>query len=213
MKKDLILFGGGGQCKSCIDVIEMEGKYRIIGIVDSFKQNGERVGEYRIIGKDVDLPRLIKEYKHCLITFGQVDFSPAKKIWYEKIIELGAISPAIISPLACVSRHAKIGCGVIIMHHAIVNAYAKVGDNCIINTKALIEHDSVVENHVHISTAAVVNGGCTVQESVLIGSGAILKQGIKICKGTIIGAGAVVTRSITQKAVYAGIPARVIKEL
>ena len=32
--KKIILIGGGGHCKSCIDVIEQEGKYRIAGIVD-----------------------------------------------------------------------------------------------------------------------------------------------------------------------------------
>ena len=34
MKKPIILIGGGGHCKSCIDVIEQEGKYRIVGILD-----------------------------------------------------------------------------------------------------------------------------------------------------------------------------------
>ena len=30
----LILLGGGGHCKSCIDVIEQESKYTIEGILD-----------------------------------------------------------------------------------------------------------------------------------------------------------------------------------
>ena len=34
MKEEIILIGGGGHCKSCIDVIEQEGKYQIAGIVD-----------------------------------------------------------------------------------------------------------------------------------------------------------------------------------
>ena len=29
--RDIILIGGGGHCKSCIDVIEMTNKYNIIG--------------------------------------------------------------------------------------------------------------------------------------------------------------------------------------
>jgi len=33
MKSELILIGGGGHCKSCIDVIERQGKYRIAGII------------------------------------------------------------------------------------------------------------------------------------------------------------------------------------
>ena len=35
--KKIILLGGGGHCKSCIDVIENENKYKIIGIIDKKK--------------------------------------------------------------------------------------------------------------------------------------------------------------------------------
>ena len=34
MSKQIILVGGGGHCKACIDVIEYEGNYKIAGIVD-----------------------------------------------------------------------------------------------------------------------------------------------------------------------------------
>ncbi len=32
--KEIILVGGGGHCKSVIDVIEQEAKYKIAGIID-----------------------------------------------------------------------------------------------------------------------------------------------------------------------------------
>ena len=32
--KDIVLIGGGGHCKSVIDVIEQEGRFKIIGIVE-----------------------------------------------------------------------------------------------------------------------------------------------------------------------------------
>ena len=34
MKQRIVLIGGGGHCKSCIDVIEQQGVYQIAGIVD-----------------------------------------------------------------------------------------------------------------------------------------------------------------------------------
>ncbi len=34
VKGKIILIGGGGHCKSCIDVIEQEGRFQITGIVD-----------------------------------------------------------------------------------------------------------------------------------------------------------------------------------
>ena len=39
MKKSLILVGGGGHAKSCIDVVESEKKFKILGILDNSKKN------------------------------------------------------------------------------------------------------------------------------------------------------------------------------
>ena len=36
--KQIILIGGGGHCKSCIDVIENGNKYKIRGIIDKKKK-------------------------------------------------------------------------------------------------------------------------------------------------------------------------------
>ena len=72
MKKELILIGGGGHCKSCIDVIEHENKYRIAGIVDVPEKLHQTVLGYKIIASDDDFPALVKEYSNFLITVGQI---------------------------------------------------------------------------------------------------------------------------------------------
>ena len=46
-KKPIILIGGGGHCKSMIEVIESAGKFQIIGIVDV----AEKVGEFPYYGR------------------------------------------------------------------------------------------------------------------------------------------------------------------
>ena len=47
----IILIGGGGHCKSVIDVIEQEGKFQIAGIIDK-QGNISKVLGYPIIGND-----------------------------------------------------------------------------------------------------------------------------------------------------------------
>ena len=49
--KELFLIGGGGHCKSCIDVIEEEGKFKIIGIIDQ----KEKLGQKFWVMKSLDL--------------------------------------------------------------------------------------------------------------------------------------------------------------
>ena len=72
MKKKIILIGGGGHCKACIDVIEQEGNYQIAGIVDLPEMLHQKVLGYEIIATDKDFPDLVKEYKNFLITLGRV---------------------------------------------------------------------------------------------------------------------------------------------
>ena len=52
----VILLGSGGHCKSCIDVIEAEQKYNILGIVSNDKNTV--VKNYPILGTDCDLEKL-----------------------------------------------------------------------------------------------------------------------------------------------------------
>lgn len=207
MKEKLILIGGGGHCKSCIDVIEQENKYEIAGILDMPENIGKTVSGYAIIGTDNDIEELSKHYKTFFITLGQIK-SPEKRIAiYNKLESLNAILPVIISPRAYISVHAVIGDGTIIMHDVVVNAGAFIGTNCIINTKALVEHDAVVGNNCHISTASVINGDCKVGDNCFIGSNAVISNLVKIESDCIIGAGSFVPRDIKIKGVYTGNPA------
>ncbi|MCK5509835.1 MAG: acetyltransferase [Desulfobacterales bacterium] len=196
MKEKIILIGGGGHCKSCVDVIEHEGKYRIAGIVDLPEKLHQKVLGYEIIAADDDLPQLVNKYENSLITLGQIK-SPEKRIRiFQTLKELGAKLPVIISPLAYVSKHAEIGDGTIIMHYALINAGAKIGSNCIINTKALIEHDAVIGDHCHIATGAIINGGVRVGSGTFFGSNAVCKEYIEIRENTVIGCGAKITKNV-----------------
>ena len=194
--KRIILIGGGGHCKSCIDVIEQAGTFQIAGIVDVPEKLHQKILGYEIIAIDNDLSQLVDEYENFLITLGQIK-SPEKRIRiYQTLKESGTKLPIIVSPLAYVSRHARLEEGTIVMHYALVNAGAQIGSNCIINTKALIEHDAVIGNHCHIATDAVINGGVKVGSGTFFGSNAVTREYIEIGENSIIGCGAKITKDI-----------------
>lgn len=180
MKEKILLVGGGGHCRSAIEVIEQTNKYEIIGIVDIKENVGKKVFDYKIIGCDDDLETILQICKNALITVGHIKSNAVRIKIYNKLKKIGFTLPTIISPLAYVSKHSKIAEGTIIMHHALVNANTKIGKNCIINTKALVEHDCIIEDNCHISTASVINGGVVVNENTFFGSNATSKEYIEI---------------------------------
>lgn len=211
-KKDLILIGGGGHCKSCIDVIEAEGRFKISGIVDIEERSRQKVMDYEIIASDKDLSDLVGRYEDFLITIGSIK-DPWKRIEkFEYLKTLGARFPVIISSLAHVSKNARVGEGTIVMHKVVVNADARIGKNCIINTSALVEHDARIGDHCHISTGSIVNGKCRIGDRVFMGSNSMVINNVDIGDDVIIGAGSVVAGPIGKAGIYAGNPARRISK-
>ena len=204
--KSLILIGGGGHCKSVIEVAESAG-YEIKGILDMPDEVGKEVlPGHKIIGTDDDIPQYVEECDF-VITVGFIK-NPALRIkLYNKVKAAGGRLATIIASTAHVSKYAELGEGTVIMHHAFVNAGAKIGDNCIINTFVNIEHDAAVGNQCHISTGTMVNGECKIGENCFIGSQSVCANCIEIASDIIVGAGSVVRKSIRVKGIYAGNPA------
>jgi sugar O-acyltransferase (sialic acid O-acetyltransferase NeuD family) len=205
MLTKLVLIGGGGHGKACIDVIEPLGLYTIEGILELPERKGEIVLGLPIIGDDASIAEWVG-MAEFLITVGQIKTAERRMNLYRQIKQAGGKLATIVAADAHVSRHSSLGEGVIVMHQALVNAASSVGVNTIINNKALIEHDCHIGAHCHISTGAIINGNCLLGDRVFIGSNATLIQGVTIADGVVIGAGAMVYRSIHKAGIYTGNP-------
>ena len=203
-KTGLILIGAGGHARACIDVIEQQGQYQIVGLVGLPEELHSQHLGYEVIGTDDALDQLAKTTPFALITTGQIQNAKLRMHLYQQAMQCGYQMPVIISPTAYVSRHAIVGAGSIVMHGATVNAAAKVGNNCIINTRALLEHDTTVEDHCHISTGAILNGSVRVGVGSFIGSGCVIKEGLAIGKECLVGIGVNVRHALADSTRFTG---------
>ncbi|NQY94710.1 MAG: NeuD/PglB/VioB family sugar acetyltransferase [Campylobacteraceae bacterium] len=189
LREKILLIGGGGHCKSVIDVIESQNRFEIAGIVDKKELLGQKVLGYEIIASDDELEELINTYKYAVIAVGQLQNVDTRICLFEKLKKIGFELPVIVSSLAYVSQHAKIEEGSVIMHDVLINAGALIKENCIINSKALIEHDAIINENCHISTGAIINGGVIVEKNCFVGSNVVTKQYITIKENSFIKAG------------------------
>lgn len=204
MKEEIILIGGGGHCKACIDVIETEGRFKIAGIIDIEKKLHQKVLDYEIMASDEDLPSLAKNYKNFFITIGQIKSPNLRVDKFRQLKKLNVNMPVIVSPRAVVSKYAKIDEGTIIMHNALVNTNVVIGKNCIVNSGALIEHDVTIGDHCHISTGTIINGECIIGEMTFIGSNTVINNSLHIVENTTIGSGSIVISTIKNSGTYIG---------
>lgn len=178
MNKPLILVGGGGHCKSFIDVAESAG-YTILGVLDRLEEVGKPVLGYKVIGTDDDMAKYADQVEF-IVTVGQIKSPDLRIKLHKTLVDVGCRLATIIAPTAHVSKYATIGEGTVVMHQAVVNADAKIGKGCIINTFANIEHDVRIGDYCHISTGAMVNGGAEIADGIFVGSQSVINQCVKI---------------------------------
>lgn len=181
MNKSLILVGGGGHCKSVIDVAESAG-YTILGILDRPEKVGKCVLNYEVIGTDADMAKYADKAEF-IVTVGQIKSPDLRIKLHQMLADAGCRLATIISPTAHVSPYATVGEGTVVMHQAVVNADAHIGKGCIVNTFANIEHDVRVGNYCHISTGSMINGGAEVADSTFMGSQSVVNQSVEILGG------------------------------
>jgi sugar O-acyltransferase (sialic acid O-acetyltransferase NeuD family) len=205
IKKQIILVGGGGHAKACLDVIESDSFWHLKGYLDVKQTLSDTYG-LAYLGSDSEASKFVQEAQF-LITVGQLGFSPIREKLYNELKKLNAEFAIVKAINSIISKKSIIGCGTIVMHGAILQADTSVGENCIINDRVLIEHGSIIGNHCHISTGVIINGEVRIGNGVFIGSGSVLRNGITIGDNCVIGMGSVVTKSISHGLTVFGNPA------
>lgn len=95
----------------------------------------------------------------------------------------------------------------------IIGNKVNIQDGAIIHCTYL-KHSTIIGDNVSIGHNALIHG-CTIRDNVLIGMGAIVMDNCVINSNTIIAAGAVVVQNTTVEsgAIYAGIPAKKVKDI
>src|SRR5664279_157942 len=115
----------------------------------------------------------------------------------------------VILPVKGISP--RFGKNVFLAPNATVVGEVVMGDDCSVWFNAVVRGDV---NSITIGNKAIIHG-CTIQDNVLIGMGSIIMDGAEIGSNSIIAAGAIVLENtkVEQGVIYAGIPARKLKDI
>ncbi|KAA0511212.1 MULTISPECIES: acyltransferase [Enterobacter] len=115
-----------------------------------------------------------------------------------------------VGPFVEIQGNTYIGDDSKIQSHTFICEYVTVGERCFIGHGVMFANDMFREGKPNADRNSW--GRITVGNDVSIGSGATILA-VSICDGAVIGAGSVVTKSIVEKGVYAGNPARLLRRL
>ena len=115
-----------------------------------------------------------------------------------------------VGPFVEIQGNTRIGDDCKIQSHTFICEYVTIGQRCFVGHGVMFANDMFREGKPNADRESW--GHITVGNDVSIGSGATILA-VSICDGAVIGAGSVVTKSIVEKGVYAGNPARLLRRM
>lgn len=118
---------------------------------------------------------------------------------------------SFVGPFVEIQKEVKIGRNCKIQSHSFICSLVTIGDDCVVGHGVVFINDLFKNGQ---TAGGDVNQWkpTEIGDHVLIGSNATILP-VKICDNVVIGAGAVVTRDITRSGIYAGNPAKFLREL
>ena len=210
--ENIVVIGSSGHAKVVIDTIEEQGLYKIVGLIDDFRQVGEKTWEYKILGSIEDLPRLVDEYSSSNIAIAIGD-NFGRKMVAEKIQQLcqPVHFPCIIHPKSIIARNVSIGKGTYVSAQVNIAPDCRIEKFCNLLTTISIGHDVRMGDYCSIAPCATVGGNVEIGCVSAISLGVTINQRVIIGEHTIVGAGATVVRDIPSYVVAYGSPAKIIR--
>lgn len=115
-----------------------------------------------------------------------------------------------VGPFVEIQGNTRIGANSKIQSHSFICEYTTIGERCFIGHGVMFANDSFRSGHPDPRRENW--GHIVIGNDVSIGSSAVILA-VTICDGAVIGAGSVVTKSITEKGIWAGSPARLLRKL
>ena len=208
----IVIIGSSGHAKVVIDIVEQEGRYKIAGLVDRYRNPGARTLGYQVWGEEADLPSLAAKYalKGVIVAIGD-NFIRAKEA--ARVREVWPTLPFVsaIHPKASIAKDVSVGEGSVIMAGVAVNPCCSIGRFCVLNTNCSLDHDSTMDDFSSLGPGATTGGNCRIGSYSAVGIGATLVHGIRIGEHTVIGAGTTTLGDIDSFKVAYGTPARAVR--
>lgn len=115
-----------------------------------------------------------------------------------------------VGPFVEIQSNVRIGKKTRIQSHSFICSLVEIGEACFVGHGVMFVNDLFKEGYPSLNSAEWKH--TKIGNRVSIGSNTTILP-VRICDDVVIGAGSVVTRDITMRGIYAGNPAKKIRDL
>lgn len=213
---ELLIIGAGGFARETAQAVAslnaVRPTWRLLGFLDDDPLlHGRRIDGVPVIG-GTDLVESLPQVR-LVVCVG----NPQSYFARARIVERLGVSPGryatIVHPSAAISASSSIGPGSVVLAQSVLTASVEVGAHVAVMPQVVLTHDVKVADFVTIASGVRFGGAVRVEQGAYLGSGALIREHVKIGAWSLIGMGSVVLRDVPAAQVWAGNPARLLREL
>jgi sugar O-acyltransferase (sialic acid O-acetyltransferase NeuD family) len=208
----LAIIGAGDLGRQIAGIARACHASKTVAFFDDFKPVGATFADGRVLGRidDIEARYAAGAFDGLLVGIGY-KHAAFRRACFERFAS--AISfPRLVHPTAHVDQGATLAAGTVVGAGCVFDEGVNVDANCYFYPGCIIAHDTVVEAHCLFGPGVTLAGFVTVESSCFLGVRTTVSDNVRIATGTQTGAGAVVVANITSPGVYAGVPAKRLRD-
>lgn len=205
----IIIIGASGHGKVVANILLRQHRV-VVGFIDAAKPIGSLVLSYPVIGREEELPVLIRQHQitAAIVAIGDNWIRGKVQI---RILALDLPIISAIDPSAIIGANTRIGNGAVICPGCIIGPDCFIGNGCLLNTKASLDHDCRMDDFSSLAPGVTTGGTVIIGIYSAICLSASISHRIIIGKHVVVGASSLIRHDIPDYSVVYGIPAKVIR--
>lgn len=206
-----IIIGAGTYGEVYLAYLQETG-VEIVGFLDDDpKYEGQNVRGVPVLGP-VSLLNTLKETDGIEAVYCPLGNNKLRVRFLTMARELGYETPNYIHPSVIISPNVTIGKGVYILLGTTIMPHTVIKDFEMISMGVHLAHHNVLDEGVFLSTGCNFGASIHAHKYAYCGISSTIMTGIHgLGEDCLVGAGAVVVRDVPERAVMAGVPAKVLR--
>ncbi|MGW5462847.1 acetyltransferase [Streptomyces sp. NPDC003996] len=207
----LLIVGAGGFARETAQAVRDAGQAELLGhLDDDAALHGTKVDGVPVLG-GCELVHDLPGARVVICVGNPRDYAARARL--VRRLDLPADRYAtVIHPTAVVSATSRVGPGSVLLAHCVLTAAVRVGAHVAVMPQVVLTHDDVVEDHVTLASGVRLGGGARLARGSYVGSGALVREGTTVGAWSLIGMGSTVLGDVPPGEVWAGNPARRLRE-
>ncbi|WP_078988559.1 NeuD/PglB/VioB family sugar acetyltransferase [Streptomyces sp. WM6372] len=118
----------------------------------------------------------------------------------------------VVHPTAAVSASSVLGPGSVLLAHCVLTAAVRVGAHVAVMPHTVLTHDDTVGDFATLASGVRLGGGVRLGRGAYVGAGALVRENTTVGAWSLTGMGSTVLADVPPGEVWAGSPARRLRE-